>query len=178
MSCEHNAFVVSLVVATLDSPSRVENMAGSPGSGEGEERLRRKYGENDDNVDSTVRRLAASPVDGGASQQPWNAEAVALEHSPVENMLTGMKRRPFDRTETFDGGRANSDVGLDSGIEVLVGTKRSREQEHENLDAGMSISADSDAVLGPTNKAAFGNSALKRLIDSDSDDDFDDLRRL
>lgn len=203
LSCEHESFIVALVVATLEPPGRVAGRNGNieDESAPGDATLSRRFRHNEGNEDSTVRRLAVASHDGESWSQPTNIDNRVGRGSDHGTSSTGSQHSVaggnigVDHVE-YVGGKdadeadwdvstihaaANSSVHLlDTSLDMSGsgGKNLKRARYNEGVVSGpMSVSGDSDAVPGPS-RAAFSRSSLKRLIDSDSDDDFDELRNL
>jgi hypothetical protein len=187
LSCEHSSFIVSLVVATLDPPN-----AGRPSSAVSQEifgeaasdggQLDQRYKQNDGNVDGTVRRLVPSAEVVDTSQADYDGGFAADDGDGFggRSSRAGGGNIGADDGEVYrDGKNVFTDFSMDdSASQASYSRKRGREDSTQDRE-GMSVSGASDVVLGP-GRPAFSNAALKRLIDSDSDEDedFDTLRNL
>ena len=190
LSCEHTSFIVSVVVATFDAPGRAtvsqdiyNDVAAADGG-----RLDHKYKQNDGNIDSTVRRLVPSsdllysnqPADDGATGHNDDSFGLSSSNDGLRGADGGANigavvNQPNDDEEP-NNNVFTAEFSLDDAA-CQVSRKRGREARAEH-EGGVSVSATSDdVVLGPGGPA-FTNAALKRLIDSDSDDEYDALRNL
>ena len=203
LSCEHESFIVALVVATLEPPSRAVGHSGAnidEDAALGDSALAHRFKHNDGNVDSTVRRLAVASNEGESWSQPTNNGIIENKRSDgpsrseTQHTVAGCNigAFPINYMDRNDTGDANWDVSVihaaaDSSTHVMDTSldgygsvdrslKRARDNE-DNSARQMSVSGDSEVVPGPS-RAAFSKSSLKRLINSDSDDDFDELRNL
>lgn len=196
---------MSLVVATLEPPGRAsdnsvsQDIYGAPVMDDGE--LDRRYKQNEGNEDSTVRRLVPSVEESEPSSQSSATIGMGIAYSHQkaggnigaisDAVVNGARIGDFSNVVEIPGigGEDSAHGGEEYAArmstfsaydESVVNKKRSREDGDSNK-AGVPercISGDSDFVAGP-GKSAFSRSALKRLIDSDSeDDDFEILRNL
>lgn len=164
LSCEHATFTVSIVVATLEPPGRAGSQDNSNAIFSGDDNLLSRFQRHDRNIDSTVGRLVSSvPSESGIYS------ATVLGDSPGDGSVF---------VSDGDEAKAVQDVSLEvsnltkqaSSDKTLIFQKTRKSDRDAELVDPMSISAESDIAVSFA-RSAFSRSSLKRLIESDSDDD-------
>lgn len=203
LCCEHASFVVSLVVATLEPPNRNSANRGNNGElgsdmqAEEQAVFHKNSKRNDANIDSTIRRLApisaeehvnSSQLENGLQESPSERSSNMAYHAGFnigvladknDETLNRKKKARLESSDTDESDKKYNDIMYAEDL-----AKFPRQEQQQNIcdvhekSKNICFTGDSDEVLGPS-KVAFSRSSLKRLIDSDSDDDgFDELRKL